>query len=81
MPAGTLRWFDPEHGRGSIALDSEREVFVALGVEERPKSYSLSAGQRVTFELSHHQGLGREVATALRLSGPRRAAIPRPAER
>ena len=57
MATGTVKWFNPTMGFGSIRpQDGGRDVFVYMPAVERAGLNSLNEGQEVEYELVNDRG-------------------------
>lgn len=57
MASGTVRWFNPSMGYGSIQPeDGSREVFVHICAVERAGLATLADGQRLSYEVVEERG-------------------------
>ena len=57
MATGTVKWFNPTKGFGSIRpQDGGRDVFVYMPVVQRAGLNSLNEGQEVEYELVSNRG-------------------------
>ncbi len=56
MPAGTVKWFNPDKGYGFITPeDGGDDLFVHFSAIQARGFKTLEEGQRVTFEVSQGQ--------------------------
>jgi cold shock protein len=63
METGTVRWFDPVMGFGFIRLASGApDVFVHVSNVRRAGLVTLSAGQKIRFDLSIRLHSGKTTA-------------------
>ena len=66
MPAGTVKWFNPDKGFGFIQPeDGGKDVFVHITAVQAAGLQSLNEHQKVTFEVVRERG--KEAAANLRL--------------
>jgi cold shock protein len=72
MPVGTVKWFDPNKGYGSIQPESGNDVFVYVSAIQ--EGGSLEEGQAVEFDITEGRK-GPQAANVRRLHHP--AAPPR----
>lgn len=67
MANGTVKWFNPTRGYGFIQPDDGgKDVFVHVSAVEEAGLRSLNDGQKVSFELSTHNG--RQSAANLKVA-------------
>lgn len=71
MPAGTVKWFNPEKGYGFIQPETGgQDVFVHISAVERAGLPTLTEGQKINFELIQDRR-GRSSAGELRVVAAR----------
>ncbi len=71
MPAGTVKWFNPEKGYGFIQPETGgQDVFVHISAVERAGLTTLTEGQKINFELIQDRR-GRSSAGELRVAAAR----------
>lgn len=57
MANGTVKWFNATKGYGFIAPDDgSKDVFVHISALQQAGIQSLRDGEKVTFDLSNHNG-------------------------
>jgi CspA family cold shock protein len=67
MTTGTVKWFNSTKGFGFIQPENGgKDVFVHISAVERAGLYSLSEGQKISFELERDRKTGRESAANLK---------------
>ena len=65
MPAGTVKWFNPDKGFGFIQPeDGGKDVFVHITAVQAAGLQSLNENQRVTYEVVTERG--KQAAANLR---------------
>ena len=67
MPAGTVKWFNPDKGFGFIQPeDGGKDVFVHITAVQAAGLQSLNENQKVTYEVVTERG--KQAAANLRLA-------------
>ena len=67
MPAGTVKWFNPDKGFGFIQpQDGGKDVFVHITAVQAAGLQTLNENQRVTYEVVTERG--KQAAANLRLA-------------
>ena len=67
MPAGTVKWFNPDKGFGFIQpQDGGKDVFVHITAVQAAGLQSLNENQKVTYEVVTERG--KQAAANLRLA-------------
>jgi CspA family cold shock protein len=65
MATGTVKWFNPTKGYGSIQPSGGRDAFVHISAVERAGLSSLNEGQAVEYEIESNRG--KESAVNLKI--------------
>ena len=67
MPAGTVKWFNPDKGFGFIQpQDGGKDVFVHVTAVQAAGLQNLNENQKVTYEVVTERG--KQAAANLRLA-------------
>jgi len=75
MKIGTVRWFNPEKGRGYIHPDDgSPNIFVDRSAVEGAGMSDLKIGQRIIFEIQQNEHTGDISAASLKMLAPATSA-------
>jgi len=67
MAIGTVKWFNSQKGFGFIQPDDgSKDVFVHISAVERAGMYSLSEGQKISYEIVADRRSGKSSADNLK---------------